>query len=117
MLRFIADEGFRRSIVTGLRRRRPSINLMLAQDVGLINTPDPDILEWAGRENRIVLTHDKSAMTADANARLLAGLPMPGVAVVHWETPAGIAIERLLEMIGASIEGDWENQIRYVERL
>ena len=116
MLRFIADEGFRRSIVTGLRNRLPSIDLTLAQDVGLTRTPDPEILEWAAHENRIVLTHDQSTMVGYANARLIAGLPMPGVLVIHWETPPGLAIQSLLEMIGASLEGDWANRIRYIER-
>ena len=41
---------------------------------------------------------------------------MPGIVVVQWTTPTGLAIEGLLEMIGASLEGEWENQIRYVER-
>ena len=41
---------------------------------------------------------------------------MPGVVVVHWNMSIGQAIEGLLEMIGASLEGEWENQIRYVER-
>ena len=77
---------------------------------------DPAILEWAAREGRIVLTHDTSTMTRDASARITDGLPMPGVVVVHWTTQTGQAIEGLLEMIGASLEGEWENQIRYVER-
>lgn len=116
MPRLVADEGFRRSVVRGLRTRHPSIDLVLVQNVGLNGASDPDILEWAAQEGRIVLTHDKRTMTKDAYARLRAGLPMPGVAVVHWDTSIGQAIEGLLEMIGASLEGEWENQIRYVER-
>ena len=116
MPRFVADEGFRRSIVTGLRYRIPSMDLVLAQDVGLSQTPDPDILEWAALENRIVLTHDINTMVGDANARLMASLPMPGVVVVHWDTPPGRVIQDLLEMIVAGVVGDWENQIRYIER-
>jgi hypothetical protein len=41
---------------------------------------------------------------------------MPGLVVVHQDTPEGRAIAGLLEMIGASLEGEWENQIRFVER-
>ena len=115
MLRFIADEGFRRSIVRGLHTRHLFIDFVLVQDVGLTQATDQDILEWAAQQGRIVLTHDKRTMTRDAYARLRVGLPMPGVVVVHWTTPTGRAIEGLLEMIGASLEGEWENQIRYVE--
>ena len=116
MPRFLADEGFNWFIVRGLRDRDPGVNIILVQNVGLTGAADPDILEWAAREGLIVLTHDKRTMTRDANARLVAGLPMPGVVVVHWETQVGRAIEGLLEMIGPSVEGDWENQIRYIER-
>ena len=116
MPRFLADEGFNWFIVRGLRDRDPDVNIILVQDVGLTGAADPVILEWAAGEGLIVLTHDKRTMTRDANARLVAGLPMPGVVVVHWETSPGIAIAGLRKMIGASLEGDWENQIRYIER-
>lgn len=84
--------------------------------MGLSGATDPEILEWAAHERRIVLTHDKRTMRADAISRLIAGLTMPGLVVVHQDTPEGRAIAGLLEMIGASLEGDWENQIRFVER-
>ena len=70
MPRFIADEGFRRSIVRELRTRHPVIDLVLVQDVGLTQATDQDILEWTAQEDRIVLTHDKRTMTRDAYARL-----------------------------------------------
>ena len=31
-------------------------------DVNLDQTPDPNILEWAAENDRIVVTHDKSTM-------------------------------------------------------
>ena len=113
---FIADEGFKRDIIRGILSRDSTVAIVRVQDVGLSGATDPDILEWAAQKCRIVLTHDKRTMTRDANARLRARLPMPGVVVVHWSMSIGQAIEGLLEMIGASLEGEWENQIRYVER-
>ena len=116
MPRFIADEGFNRDIVRGLTSRDSTVAIVRVQDVGLGGASDPAILEWAAQEGRVVLSHDKRTMTRDANARLTAGLPMPGVVVVHWTMPTGRAIEGLLEMIGASLEGEWMNQVRYVDR-
>ncbi len=112
---FIADEGFKRDIVRGILLRNPDVDIVRVQDVGLSGATDPAILEWAAREGRIVFTHDKRTMTRDANARLISELRMPGVVVVHWTTPTGRAVEALLKMIGASLEDEWENQIRYVE--
>ena len=65
---------------------------------------------------RVVLTHDENSMLGIANSRLDSGLPMPGVVVVHQDIPTGRAIKGLLELIGASLEGEWDSQIRYVLR-
>ena len=113
---FVSDEGFNRNIVRGVLSRDPDIDIVRVQEVGLSRATDPAILEWAAREGRIVLTHDENTMLGDANARLIAGLPMPGVVVVHQDMTTGQAIQGLLEMIGMSFPGEWENQIRYVER-
>lgn len=115
-LLFVADEGFNRNILRGVLSHDPTIAIVRVQDVGMSGAPDPEILEWAAQEGRIVLTHDKRTMRADAIARLIAGLPMPGVIVVHQDTPEGRAIEGLLMMIGTTLESEWENQIRFIER-
>ena len=112
----VADEGFNRNILRGVLSHDPAIAIVRVQDVGMSGATDPDILQWAAQEGRIVLTHDKRTMRADAIARLIAGLPMPGLIVVHQDTPEGRAIEGLLLMIGTTFEGEWENQIRFVER-
>ncbi len=114
MPQFVADEGFNRAIVRGVLSRDSSINIVRVQDVGLSGATDPIILEWAAQEGRILLTHDEDTMTRDANTRLFSSQPMPGVIVVHWTTPTGRAIEGLLEMIGASLDWEWENQVRYI---
>ena len=58
MLKLLADENLILAIVLGVRRLRPDINLVRVQDVGLEGSEDVDLLEWAARENRIVVTHD-----------------------------------------------------------
>lgn len=43
--------------------RLPSLDVVRVQDVGLIETDDPIILEWAAKDRRILLTHDASTVT------------------------------------------------------
>jgi hypothetical protein len=43
MLRLVSDENFNGDIVRGLFRRHPGLELVRVQDVGLTQTPDPDI--------------------------------------------------------------------------
>src|SRR2546427_3859128 len=77
-LRFLADEDFDNDIVRGLLRRLPTLDVMRAQDVGLSGQRDPVVLAWAAQEDRVILTHDVSTMTAHAYARIADGLPMAG---------------------------------------
>ena len=101
---FVADEGFNRGKVRGIQSRKPGVSILRAQEVELSGAADPDILEWAAQSGRVVLTHDKSTMRADAIVRLNAGLPMPGVVAVHQDTPTGMGVQGLLEMIGGSLD-------------
>jgi len=54
MLLFVADENFNNDIVRGLLRRKPDLNIVRVQDVGLRGAEDPIILEWAANEGRVL---------------------------------------------------------------
>ena len=54
MLLFVADENFNNDIVRGLLRRKPDLNIVRVQDVGLRGAEDPIILEWAANEGRLL---------------------------------------------------------------
>jgi len=51
--------------------------------VELSATLDPILLDWAARENRIVLSHDVSTMVGFAYDRVKAGQPIPGLFEVN----------------------------------
>jgi hypothetical protein len=55
-LRFLTDEDFDNDILRGVVRRLPELDAVRVQDVGLIEEPDPAILEWAAAQERIVFT-------------------------------------------------------------
>lgn len=74
MLRLVADENFNGDIVRGLLRRKPDLDIVRVQDVGLSGADDPAILEWATREQRVLLTHDVSTITRYAYERIQASL-------------------------------------------
>ncbi len=114
MLRLAADENFRGDIVEGLRRRHPELDIATVQERGLRTAPDSVVLEWAASEGRVLLTHDLSTMGVAAYERVTAGLPMPGVVFVRWRYPMGQAIDELELLAGASLDNEWENQVRYL---
>jgi predicted nuclease of predicted toxin-antitoxin system len=96
VLRLVSDENFDGDILRGLYRRRPDLDFVRVQDVGLSATPDPDLLAWAAVEGRILLTHDRDTMPNFAYDRVRAGQPMPGVFLVSDLMPIGHAIEEIL---------------------
>jgi hypothetical protein len=114
MLRLLTDENFNGIIVSGLLKRQPDLEIVRVQDVGLLGAEDSVILEWAAREDRVLLTHDAKTITKYAYERVLAGQRMPGVFELVRTLPFGRAIEEILLIAQASFEGEWEGQVRYL---
>src|SRR3970040_2245335 len=114
MLALAADENFNNDIVRGLLRRKPDLDIVRIQDVGLSGADDLRILEWAAQAERVLLTHDVSTIAAYAYERLSAGLPMPGVFEVGRDAPVAAVIEDILLLAEYSLEGEWEGQVRYL---
>jgi hypothetical protein len=114
MLRLAADEDFNHRIVRGLRRKQLDLDIVRIQEVGLSGAPDPELLEWAANENRLILTHDASTMTKYAYERVVNNLPMPGIVEAGQEIPFGRAIEDILLLANCSLEDEWEGQVVYL---
>ena len=114
MLRFVADENFNGAIVRGALRQRPALDLVRLQDIGLSGISDPDLLEWAAREQRVVLSHDVTTLRRFAEERARAGWPMPGVFEVNERVSIREAIEDLLLIAECSQPGEWEGQLRFL---
>jgi len=69
MLRLATDEDFNNRILRGLLRRNPALDIVRVQDVGLTGKSDAEVLEWAAREGRVLLTHDVTTMKRYVDAR------------------------------------------------
>jgi hypothetical protein len=113
-MRLLTDEDFNRRILRGLRRRLPFLDVVRVQDVGLQTRPDPEVLEWAAQEGRILLTHDVTTMAKHAFNRVTAGLPMPGVVEVAQDLPIGDVIEELILFAECSLDEEWEGRVTYL---
>lgn len=113
-MRFATDEDFNNRILRGLLRRNPDLDIVRVQDAGLVGRGDAEVLEWAAREGRVLLTHDVTTMKRHVDERTDAGLPMPGVFEVSQHTPIALAIEDLLLLAVCSLEGEWEGQVRFL---
>src|SRR5207245_10099000 len=114
LLRRLSAESFKGDIVRGLQARLTGLDLVRAQDAGLMQTPDPQVLAWAAAEGRILLTHDRRTVPRYAYDRVRAGEPMPGVIVVSNLMPLGQAIDELELLITCSLPDELRDRVQYV---
>lgn len=114
MVRFLADENFNNQIVRGVLRQNCNVDIVRVQDVGLSGADDPTVLEWAAQHGRVVLTHDVATMITFAYKPIEAGLSMPGLFEVSRRVSIGLAIEEIILIAECSIEGEWEEQVRFL---
>jgi len=107
-MRFLADENFPGTAVAAIRAAGHDIEWVRSAAPGM---SDPEVLGWAARDDRILLTFDKD-FGALAGASALSGrcgvmlfrMPMP--------KPAGAA-QQLADLITS--RGDWAGHFSVIE--
>ncbi|CAD5943391.1 hypothetical protein PCC9214_02074 [Planktothrix tepida] len=114
MLRLLSDENFNGDIVRGLFLRQPDLDLLRVQDVGLRKVDDPEILDWATSNGRILLTHDRATMPDFAYERLSQGHQMSGLFVINDRMPVRQVIDELLLLIDCSEQDEWKGIVLYL---
>lgn len=114
ILRLAADENFNNDLIRGLIRRKPEIDIVRIQDVGLTGADDPTVLAWAAEEGRVLLTHDVTTITKYAYERVKAGQPMPGAFAVVYGVLPSQAIDDLLLLVECSVDNEWDDRILYL---
>jgi predicted nuclease of predicted toxin-antitoxin system len=111
-LKYLADETFFRSIVIGMRRQAPDLEVKTVHEAGLAHADDPAILEWAAAQGFVLLTHDRETIPAFINEFVAADKPTRGVFILKQNVEVGKAVEVLLLIAQCSFAGEWDN--RYV---
>lgn len=111
MLRLASDADVHGDIIRGLRRRLPAIDLVRAQDALPEGAPDREVLAWAARENRVLITNDRNTMVGFAYERIAAGEPVPGIVATTSEQSIGSAIDDLLLLAESMPEEEIRDQV------
>lgn len=114
---FQADADLNFDIVKAVRKQEPAIDLASASDAGLQGVGDPDILERAALENRVLVSHDRRTMPEHFRLRLAAGKSSPGVLVVAQGVAIGDAVDAIILIWSASQDEEWRNQIHHLPSL
>ena len=111
MIKILADQNFSGPVVRGLLRRLPDLDLIRTSDVGIGHFSDPQILAWAAKANRIVITHDVKTFGDYAYARIARSQPVCGVILAPSKMPIGHAIEQIQIAIECTKDDEWANSV------
>jgi predicted nuclease of predicted toxin-antitoxin system len=112
-LRFQADACLDAGIGRGLRRREPAIDFRDASSVILDGTPDPEVLEAAADDGRVLVTSDVKTMLVHF-ANFVDRRDSPGVILVPSSRSIGETIEGLLVVWLTLTSADMKNQARWL---
>lgn len=113
--RFVCDENFNQNIIASLRRRYPTIDVLIFAEAGLVEgVPDPQVVVETARLDRILLTHDRQTMPTHFAAVLAERLPigehLPGALIISQSMPFGVVVEEIALDWGASRHGEWRDR-------
>ena len=119
-LRFLLDENVPARIWQAIQRHNLSgadpidvVRVGDSEDLPL-GIGDPEILLWAEREDRILVTNDRSTMAAHLDAHLEAGHNSPGLFLIRPGTDIPRLVEFLAVATQASRPEEWRDRIEYV---
>ena len=111
--RFQADADLKQAIVTGVIRRQPNLDFQSANAAGFEGLKDREVLAFATREGRLLVTHDRKTMPTEF-AQFIILQTSSGVLIVSQSLPVSVAIDSLILVWEASTAEEWINQIMSV---
>jgi hypothetical protein len=80
----------------------------------LADRSDPDVLEYAAANNRIVISHDVNTMPAHAYERIEDGRAMAGLLMARQSLPVSLIIEDLLLIASSSEAAEWQGVVCFL---
>jgi hypothetical protein len=117
-IRFQADNDLRFAIVRAVRRAEPAIDFASAFEAKLDGLGDPEVLDRAATEGRVLVTHDRRTMIGHFRTHLAKGKHSPGILMVSQRrTPIGPVVESILCVWALPDPGQLRDQAHYLPSL
>ena len=113
-IRLLADENLNHVIVMATSRLEPSLEFLVATEVGLAGKSDPQVLDYAAQHSLVVVTHDVRTMIALASERVARGEPMPGLFLVSQESVPREIADSLTFIWATTSADEWHGQMVFL---
>lgn len=120
-LAYLLDEHLRgplwRAIEAHNRRTTPPLDVVRVGDADdlPLGLSDPQILQWAERENRILVTYDRNTMPEHLASHLRTGAHSPGVFLLRRGSSISAVVGFLVLADAASDPQDWADRVEYLD--
>jgi hypothetical protein len=112
-VRFQADADLHQMIITALVRCQSGVDFQTATAAGLAGLLDPQVLERAATEGRVLVSHDQSTMPQHF-AAFIQNQPSAGLLIIPQHLSYAVVVEELLLIWVASEAEEWINRIAYL---
>ena len=115
-VQFLIDESLPLSLVAGLRRREPAIEVRrVGQDlIPSFGTPDPEILRFCEQNERLFVSLDRASIPDHVSAHLASGHHTSGVLLVTRQCTLRSIIDDLVIIWAASERDEWKDVLMYL---
>lgn len=112
-VRFQADADLNQIIVNAVVRREPAVDFQSARAAGLESLGDAEVLAFAAKENRVLVTHDRRTMPRHFS-EFVVSAESPGVLVVPQKLPPASVVDDLLVIWSATEAEEWKGRIFFL---
>jgi predicted nuclease of predicted toxin-antitoxin system len=112
-VRFLADQNLNGDIVSGVVRRLPEIDFETAYEAGLEEASDAELLSFAAKESKLLVTHDRKTMPIHFG-KFIETQNSAGILIISQNCEIVRAIEELIWVWEASEAEEYRNLIRQI---
>lgn len=105
---FQADADLNQNIVAGVLRRETAIDFQTALAADLEGVPDAKVLEFAAKEKRVLVSHDRRTMPLYF-ANFIVNNTSYGVLIIPQDISIAEAIDNIILIWSASDVEEWIN--------
>jgi hypothetical protein len=115
-VRYLLDENVDLAYRSQLTRSDSTLTVQAVgeADAPRKRTPDPGVLAWCELGDAYLVTNNRASMPDHLAAHLEAGRHVPGIFVLNEALGIAGNVEQLLLIAGASLPGEWRDQIVYL---
>jgi hypothetical protein len=115
-IRYLLDEHISPIYRKQLLRREPGLIVYMISDPGapLKGTLDPEILRWCEDNGFVLVTNNRKSMPRHLEDHLTSGGHVPGILVIDMDMSIGEAVDDLVLVAGAFLEGEYRDSIIYL---